>query len=100
MVEAGLPAANPVPGDGVIEASTLPASPIAVSVHTGDPSGIGATCEKLMKWLDERGCQLAGPPWDVYLIDPDDQPAPTRWLPRPSRRARRHRLSPASTLRW
>jgi hypothetical protein len=33
-----------------------------------------------MKWLDERGCQMAGPPWEVYLIGPDDQPDPTRWL--------------------
>ena len=80
VVEAGFPTANPVLGDGVVEPSTLPAGPIAVSVHSGDPSGIDAAYDRLTRWLEERGCQLAGPPWEVYLIGSEDQPNPTRWL--------------------
>jgi effector-binding domain-containing protein len=77
--EAGLPVATAVAGAGQVEASTLPAGPAAVTVHTGRYEDLGAAYNALLTWVHSHGYQPAGPHWENYLSDPTTEPNSEAW---------------------
>ena len=59
-VEAGVPVAEPMTGDGEVQAGTLPAGRYAVTVHHGPPEGLEAATGEFLAWAEEDGLR-----WDV-----------------------------------
>ena len=78
-IEAGFPVPYEVPGDGVVEASTLPDGPAAVSTRWGPHTDLDRTDRVVREWLAERGYEPAGPHWEVYYNDPHGVPDPAFW---------------------
>ncbi|MEO3793931.1 GyrI-like domain-containing protein [Nonomuraea sp. B10E15] len=64
VVQAGVPVAGPVEGEGDIFAATLPAGRYAVTSHHGHPDQLFGVIEALLKWGEEQG--LA---WDLAEKD-------------------------------
>ncbi|MEO3886145.1 GyrI-like domain-containing protein [Nonomuraea sp. B5E05] len=64
VVQAGVPVAEPVEGEGDIFAATLPAGRYAVTSHHGHPDQLIGVIEALLKWGAEQG--LA---WDMTEKD-------------------------------
>lgn len=78
-VEAGVPVSIEVTGEGEVEPSALPDGPAAVTTHLGRYEDLTQAYDALLRWLDDRGLEPAGPHWEVYYTDPNAEPDPTRW---------------------
>lgn len=74
--EFGVPVARPVPGRDGIAAGTLPAGPVAVTVHLGPYEGISLAYRALTAWISEHGHETAGPVRESYLIGPPEETDP------------------------
>lgn len=89
VVEAGVPIAEPVAGEGDIFAAHLPAGRYATVTHHGHPDQLAGVVEALLKWAAERdlawdmfekdgaehwGCRL-----ELYPTDPRVEPDPSKW---------------------
>jgi effector-binding domain-containing protein len=89
-VEAGVPTADQVSGDGEIVAGVLPAGRFATVTHHGDYSGLVDATAELLAWAAERelkwdtadtplgerwGCRL-----EVLETSPRFVPDPADWL--------------------
>lgn len=89
QVEAGVPVASAVDGDGDIRAGTLPAGRFAVLTHTGAPDTLMAATAELLEWAQARGLSWdlsrteAGDRWgcrvEFYLTNPAGQPDTSKW---------------------
>ncbi len=84
-VEVGVPVAEPVEGDGRVEAGVKPAGRYAVLVHHGHPDQIRTAFATLDAWAEREGVE-----WDVtngvwtgrfesYLSDPAVTPDLADW---------------------
>lgn len=88
-IEAGVPIAAPIAGQGDVFTGVLPAGRYAVLAHTGHPDDLLAVTASLLDWAAAEG--LA---WDVretpdgdlwgcrlesYLTDPAEQPDMAKW---------------------
>lgn len=84
-VEAGVPTAASVAGDGRVAPGLLPAGRYAVLVHTGSPEGLVAATAELLRWGAEQGLswQADGERWggriEWYLTDPAQEPDRGKW---------------------
>ncbi|MGF1667091.1 MAG: GyrI-like domain-containing protein [Acidimicrobiia bacterium] len=78
-IEAGFPVASAIPGEGEIEASTLPGGEAATVTHIGPYAGMRPTYEAITDWLGAHQATPSGAPWEVYLSDPVDEPDPASW---------------------
>lgn len=78
-IEAGLPIAAPVPGEGQVLAETLPAGRAAVTTHTGAYEQLFDAHAAVQAWIEENGYHVASAPWEVYVTDPADYPDPKDW---------------------
>ena len=88
-VEAGVPVARPVPGEGAVVAGVLPAGRFATVTHVGAPDTLlGATAE-LLAWAAGEGLAFdvtatpEGERWagriESYETDPRVEPDATKW---------------------
>jgi AraC family transcriptional regulator len=78
-IQAGMPVAAAVSGEGDIVADTLPGGPAATTTHAGPYEGLGEAHAAVQVWIEERGLAPAGPPWESYVTDPADYPDPADW---------------------
>ena len=69
-VEIGFPVAQPLPGEGEVQAGWMQGGTVAVCLHVGPYSKIGAAYEALMAWMAENRYEPAGPAYEIYLNDP------------------------------
>jgi AraC family transcriptional regulator len=76
--EAGFPVAEPVEGEGRIEAGEFPGGRAAVVVHEGPYDTIGAAHEALDAFVHERGTH-GGSPREVYRTGPGDESDASKW---------------------
>lgn len=77
--EAGFPVPHEIPGDGLVQPSTLPDGRAAVTTHWGRYEDVDKAYRACLGWLDEHGYRPAGPHWEVYHTDPTAEPDPARW---------------------
>ena len=81
-IEVGWPVAEPI-GDGGADdephPGTLPGGPAAVASYFGPYEGIAASYEAIQAWCHQRGHEIAGPPWESYFTDPNEEPDPAKW---------------------
>jgi len=78
-VEAGLPVAEAVTGEGRISAGTLPGGEVAATWHVGSYDTLSTAYEALEAWIGGQGRKPAGAPWEVYWTDPGETPDPAEW---------------------
>lgn len=78
-LEAGMPLATSLPGEGDIESFSLPAGPAAVALHGGAYEEMPETYAALETWMRQDGYEPTGAPWEVYVNDPAEHPDPVDW---------------------
>jgi effector-binding domain-containing protein len=88
-VEAGVPVAAAVDGDGQIVSGVLPAGRYATVMHAGHPSGLQEATKALLDWADGLGLTWDMSPDDngdrwgsrleIYLTDPSQEPDMAKW---------------------
>lgn len=59
------------PPEGM-EVRILSGATCASTIHRGPYDEIGPAYDALTSWVGERGHQVAGPPWELYLNDPNE----------------------------
>ncbi len=78
-VEAALPVATTVTGEGEMEPGVLPGGPVALGVHAGPYEQLPETNAAIEKWIEQSGWHVAGAPWESYVTDPGEYPNPADW---------------------
>jgi effector-binding domain-containing protein len=82
-VEIGVELRQPCPLTGRVVASTLPAGPVAMTVHRGPYSGLGSAHQAVLDWCAANGRQPTGTRWEVYgphREDPAEVTTEVYWL--------------------
>jgi len=69
-VEAGFPLEQPAPATARILSSSLPGGRAATTLHYGAYDRLPEAYAALQAWIDEHGHVIAGPPWEIYWVDP------------------------------
>lgn len=77
--EAGVPVLKPGAGTEDIKAVELPAGPAIATVHVGPYQDLPRAHAALASWARARGREAGGPPWEVFLTNPLQEPDPHRW---------------------
>ena len=78
-VEAAMPLASAVKGEGEMEPGMLPAGPAALGIHGGPYEQLPETYAAIEKWMETNGVRPGGPPWESYVTDPAQHPDPADW---------------------
>jgi effector-binding domain-containing protein len=88
-VEAGVPVAAVVYGDGDVVAGVLPAGRYATLVHVGHPKELQAATKALLDWATRQDLKWdmspgdSGEQWggrlEIYLTDPSQEPDMAKW---------------------
>lgn len=73
-VQTAIPVSLGVVSDGDVEVVSLPAGPVAVRVHVGPYTGLGAVYSAMMAEMEASGLSVVGPPREIYLNDPGEVP--------------------------
>lgn len=71
-IEMCVPVAGPLEGEGDVRVIELEGGPTATTVHRGPYNEIGPAYHTLAGWIQEHGHELAGPPREIYLNDPQE----------------------------
>jgi effector-binding domain-containing protein len=78
-LEAGIPVAAPIAGNGRVQAGALPGGPVATIWHVGPYDTLTATYDVLAAWMAAEGRARGGPFWEVYWTNPQEVPDPAEW---------------------
>lgn len=78
-IEGGMPVAAPADGEGEIQSGWLVGGPVATAIHEGPYDQLGNAHRAIEAWIAEKGEQAGGPPWEVYVTDPGEEPDPSKW---------------------
>jgi effector-binding domain-containing protein len=88
-IEAGVPVAAPVDGDGAVFSAMLPAGRYATLIHVGHPSGLVDATARLLERASEQGLAFdmaerdGAEQWacrlEIYLTDPSQEPDMDKW---------------------
>jgi effector-binding domain-containing protein len=91
-MEAGVPVAAPVEGDGEVRPGVLPAGRYAVLTHVGHPQELVKVTAGLLDWATEQGLEWdksqtgRGERWrsrlEVLLSNPAEEPDMNKWVTR------------------
>ena len=71
-VEVGVVLAGECAPTGRVVRSSLPAGPVAMTVHHGSYAGLGDAHQAVVDWCAANGRRPAGPRWEVYGPHHDD----------------------------
>ncbi len=78
-LEAGIPVAKPIPEQGRVKNSELPAGWTACVWHVGPYDGLTEAHGKLRAHVATQGLKSRGGPWEIYWTDPGMVPDPAKW---------------------
>jgi effector-binding domain-containing protein len=88
-IEAGIPVAAPIDGEGDIRAGVLPAGRYVTVTHMGHPDELMGVTRDLLQWADAQGLTFdradspLGDTWvsrlEIYKTDPDEEPDMSKW---------------------
>ena len=73
-VEMGAPCAMAPEGGGEFHRGLLPGGKVAATVFRGPYADIGGLYPQLLEWINHHGLRPAGPPREVYLSPPGEEP--------------------------
>lgn len=71
-VEVGFPVSRPLPAEGNIQSSMIPAGMYAITMHKGPYRAVEAAYNALMVWIVTNGHEAAGIAYEFYLNDPSN----------------------------
>ena len=78
-VEAAMPLASAVAGNGEMEPGILPGGPVAMGLHAGPYEELPETNAAVERWIEAQGLKVGGAPWESYVTDPAEHPDPADW---------------------
>jgi len=78
-IEVGWPVSARFIGDTEVRPGTLPGGRFVVASYFGPYDGIGPAYAAIQAWCAEHGHEVAGPPWESYLTDPNEEADPAKW---------------------
>jgi effector-binding domain-containing protein len=78
-MEAGMPVAQPVAGEGRVQSSELPGGPAATVSHVGPYDKLFHAWSAIQAWVKENGREEASPGWEAYVTDPGEEPDSSQW---------------------
>jgi len=73
-IEICVPIDTPIDGDSSVYGRELEGGTMAVTIHHGPYEEIAPAYQTLTEWIAERGHEIAGPPREIYLNDPQTVP--------------------------
>jgi effector-binding domain-containing protein len=73
-IEICVPVGRAVSGGAEVYGRELEGGPMASTVHRGPYEEIGAAYHTVTGWISEHGHEIAGPPREIYLNDPQSVP--------------------------
>lgn len=79
-LEAGFPVAGEPAGAGRIKSTKTYSGKAAKAVHTGPYENLKAAWGEFAKAVDSKDYKLAGPCFEVYLTDPQEEPDSSKWI--------------------
>ena len=77
-VEIGIPTAEVFAGSGDIYGSEIPAGEVAECVYTGSYNKMEPAYQQLGEFVAERGVEVTGVAYEMYIDDPADVPVADR----------------------
>jgi effector-binding domain-containing protein len=78
--EACVPTTADIAAPAPIVVRDEPAMTAAVTLHKGPYDQVGGAYEALQAWVAAEKRQIAGPPREIYLTDPQQVPDPADYL--------------------
>ena len=75
-VEIGIPTAEILAGRGNIYGAEIPAAKVAECVYTGPYSQMESAYQQLAEFVAERGVEVTGVAYEMYIDDPGTTPEP------------------------
>lgn len=79
-IQIAFPVAEPFAGSGDVVGEETPAMTVASTVHCGPYDEVGPAYHTLIGWIQEHGHEIAGPPREIYLTDPQETPDPADFV--------------------
>jgi effector-binding domain-containing protein len=79
-IELCVPVPEPFEGSGGVTGRDIEAVTAATTVHRGPYDEVGPAYHTLTGWVQEHGHEIAGPPREIYLTDPQETPDPADYL--------------------
>lgn len=79
-LEAGIPAAGAPAGTGKIISTKTYSGKAAKAVHTGPYENLKAAWGEFAKAVDSKDYKKAGPCFEVYVTDPQEEPDSSKWI--------------------
>jgi effector-binding domain-containing protein len=73
-IEICVPVVGTVPGDSNVYGRELEGGTMATTVHRGPYEEIAPAYHTVTGWISEHGHEMAGPPREIYLNDPQTVP--------------------------
>jgi effector-binding domain-containing protein len=71
--------ARPVTPAGRVKPGKWPAEKVARTVYHGGYEGLGQAWGEFSAWVEDQGLTPAEDFWEVYLVDPETTPDPSKW---------------------
>ena len=73
-IEIGFPVSKKLPDKDYIKASEIPGGKFATCLYTGPYSEIKLAYDELTQWIKDKGYDVTGVAYEVYLNDPRQTP--------------------------
>ena len=71
--------ATTVSAEGRVKPGKWPAGKVARTVYHGGYEGLGQAWGEFGAWIKAQGLTPAEDIWEVYLVDPEITPEPSKW---------------------
>lgn len=78
-IEVCVPVLAPFANEGDVRSRILPAGKYLVIVHEGSYDGIKDSYAELLRYAQEEGYRIIGPPREVYIVGPAQRAVPSAW---------------------
>lgn len=79
-VEIQLSVASPFSDAGDVRCVEVPEQEVAVGILNGPYDNIGTVMESVGQWVPANGFSFAGPMFNIYLVSPQEEPDPQKWV--------------------
>lgn len=78
-IEAGMPLAKAIAGEGRVQSAELPGGRTAIAWHVGPYHDLQKSYKRLEEWMKSQKLEARDAPWEIYWTDPGIEPDPTKW---------------------
>lgn len=68
------------PGEGEVKRGTTYGGDVVMRIMKGPYEALGEVHGELYQYITDNGLQMAGSPWESYVVGPADDPDPQNWV--------------------